>query len=41
MQFFSDVIDISSIKLVLAVSTYIQNDCFHLCAEVYVELGEI
>jgi hypothetical protein len=41
MQFFSDVVDINSNKLVLAVSTYIQNDWFHLCVEIYAEIGDV
>ena len=41
MQFFSDVVDINSNKLVLPVSTYIQNDWFQLCAEAYAEVRDI
>ena len=40
LSFFDSVVDINSNKLVLAVSTYLQNDWFVLCSEVYTEIGE-
>lgn len=40
-KFFQQVVDIHSNKLVLAVSTYIDNDWFRCCAEVYAEVGDI
>ena len=40
-SFFDSVVDINSNKLVLAVSTYIQNDWFLLCSEVYNEMGKL
>ena len=41
ISFFDSVVDINSNKLVLAVSTYIQNDWFFLCSEVYNEMGKL
>ena len=41
LQFFEDVVDENSNKLVLAVSTYIQNDWFSLCTKLYAKLGEL
>ena len=39
--FFYPIVDVNSNKLVLAVSTYIQNDCFLCCAKIYFSLGDI
>ena len=41
LDFFEAVVDINSNKLVLAVSTYIQNDWFLCCSQVYERLGDI
>ena len=41
LQFFDECVNPNSNKLVLAVSTYIQNDWFHLCTRVYERLGFI
>lgn len=41
LSFFDSIVDANSNKLVLAVSTYIQNDWFVLCSEVYSEIGEL
>jgi hypothetical protein len=41
IDFFDAVVDINSNRLVLAVSTYIQNDWFVLCSRVYAEIGEL
>ena len=38
--FFDAVVDINSNKLVLAVSTFIQNDWFTCCTEIYSMMGE-
>ena len=35
LDFFEAVVDVNSNKLVLAVSTYIQNNWFLFCSEVY------
>ena len=35
LKFFNSVVDITSNKLVLAVSVYIQSDWFGLCCELY------
>ena len=40
IDFFDAVVDINSNKLVLAVSTYIQNNCFLCCARIYSQLGD-
>ena len=41
IDFFEAVVDTNSNKLVLAVSTYIQNDWFLCCAEIYSKLGDV
>ena len=40
-HFFEDVVDIHSNNLVLAVATYIQNDWFSQCSEIYAEIGDM
>lgn len=40
-SFFDAVVDINSNKLVLAVSTFIQNDWFTCCSEIYSKVGEL
>ena len=40
-SFFEEVVDANSNNLVLAVSTYIQNDWFIQCSDLYAEFGEI
>ena len=40
-KFFDDVVDINSNNLVLAVSTFIQNDWFTQCSELYTEIGDM
>ena len=40
-KFFYAIVDVNSNKLVLAVSTYIQNDWFLCCAKMYSRLGDI
>ena len=39
--FFEVVVDVNSNKLVLAVSTFIQNEWFTACARLYVKVGEL
>ena len=41
LDFFEAVVDVNSNKLVLAISTYIQNNWFLCCSEVYKMLREI
>ena len=41
LSFFYLVVDINSNKLMLAVSTYIQNDWFVLCSQEYTKIGEL
>ena len=41
MQFFYQVVDSNANKLVLAVSTYIQNEWFSICSETYTKVGDI
>ena len=41
LDFFDAVVDVNANKLVLAVSTYIQNDWFLCCSEVYKMLGDV
>ena len=38
---FDAIVDVNSNKLVLTVSTYIQNDWFLWCAKIYSRLGYI
>ena len=40
-RFFYTIVDVNSNNLVLAVSTYIQNDWFLCCAKIYSRLGDI
>jgi maleate cis-trans isomerase len=40
IDLFNAVVNINSNKLVLAVSTYIQNDWFLCCAKIYSQLGD-
>ena len=40
-RFFYTIVDVNSNNLVLAVSTYIQNDWFLCCAKMYSRLGDI
>ena len=40
-EFFSAVVDINSNKLVLAVSTFIENDWLTCCSEIYAEIGDL
>ena len=40
-RFVYAIVDVNSNKLVLAVSTYIQNDWFLCCAKMYSRLGDI
>ena len=40
-NFFESCVDINSNKLVLAVSTYLESEWFHLCCEVYAEVGDL
>ena len=39
IQFFEECVNENSNKLVLAVSTYIQNEWFHICSRVYERIG--
>ena len=41
IDFFYTIVDVNSNNLVLAVSTYIQNDWFLCCAKIYSRLGDI
>ena len=40
-DFFNAIVDISSNKLVLAVSTFIQNEWFTCCTEIYSMIGDL
>lgn len=40
-EFFTAVVDINSNKLVLAVSTFIQNEWFACCSEIYSMMGDL
>ena len=40
-EFFNAVVDINSNKLVLAVSTFIQNEWFACCSEIYSMMGDL
>ena len=40
-EFFSAVVDINSNKLLLAVSTFIQNEWFTCCSEIYSMMGDL
>ena len=39
-QYFDDVVDINSKKLVLAVSAYITNEWFAECCQLYSKMGD-
>ena len=40
-RFFEEVVDENANKLVLAVSTYINNEWFALCCKLYTHVGEL
>ena len=41
LKFFDSVVDINSNKLVLAVSVYIQSNCFSLCCELCKKIADV
>lgn len=41
LEFFDQVVDVSSNRLVLAVSVYIQSPWFHMCCCIYERIGNL